>query len=161
MTTEEDRLIVVRRSVDAKLPFRASKGAAGYDLYSAETVTIPPKDRALIATDVAIVIPTGYYGQIKSRSSLAINKVDVKGSTVGEDYTKAGVVDSDYRGKIGVVLANEGIGEYEVKKGDRIAQLVIVKILIADVIELTEAEFDDFDGFVTRRGSGGFGSTGK
>mmetsp|Transcript_50 Transcript_50/g.173 ORF Transcript_50/g.173 Transcript_50/m.173 type:complete len:147 (+) Transcript_50:82-522(+) len=140
-------LRVLRLSSNATLPYRASAGAAGYDLASAENVVIAPKDKALVKTDLAIAVPQGYYGRIAPRSSLALKKfIDVG----------AGVVDSDYRGNVGVVLFNFSNEPFEVKQGDRIAQLILEAIATPPVEEVQDA-----DALVaTERGGGGFGSTG-
>lgn len=97
-----------------------------------------------VPTGVRVAVPPGYYGRVAPRSGLAVKKfVDVG----------AGVIDADYRGDIGVVLFNLSDVPFEVKRGDRIAQLVIEKISMGDVIQVES--LDD-----TQRGDGGFGSTG-
>ena len=106
-------------SGDAAVPVRGSAGAAGYDLSAAHDCLVPAHGKALIKTDVAMAIPDGYYCQIAPRSSLAWkNHIDVG----------AGVIDSDYRGNIGVILFNHGSTELKVEKGMRIAQIIITKI---------------------------------
>ncbi|KAI9361651.1 mitochondrial deoxyuridine 5'-triphosphate nucleotidohydrolase, partial [Zopfochytrium polystomum] len=128
----------------ARLPTRGSAGAAGYDLYSAVTTTIPPHSRSVVATDISVAIPAGTYGRVAPRSGLAVKHfIDVG----------AGVVDSDYRGPLGVVLFNFGGVPFDVQQGDRIAQLILEKYLVADAVVVDE--LDD-----TERGDGGFGSTG-
>lgn len=129
----------------AQLPKRCSSHAAGCDIYSAETTTIAANSRKLISTGIAIEIPQNHYGRIAPRSSLAVNY----GIQVG-----AGVIDSDYRGEVKILLFNHGTDTFEIKQGDRIAQLIVEKIsmpVIQERIDLTE----------TVRGQGGFGSTGK
>lgn len=92
-----DMLKVKRLSEHAKLPARGSARAAGYDLFSAEATKIPAKGKALVKTDIAIAVPTGHYGRVAPRSSLAWkNHIDVG----------AGVIDEDYRGPVGVILYN-------------------------------------------------------
>lgn len=114
-------------------------------IFSAVDAIIPAQGKALIATDLSIAVPIGTYGRVAPRSGLAVKHfLDVG----------AGVVDADYRGPLGIVMFNFGKNDYEVKKGDRIAQLVLEKIVMADV-----AEVEDLDD--TERGAGGFGSTGK
>ncbi|XP_045183853.2 deoxyuridine 5'-triphosphate nucleotidohydrolase-like [Mercenaria mercenaria] len=126
-------------------PTRGSKLAAGYDLYSAYDVAIPPKGKALVKTDIQIGLPDGCYGRVAPRSGLAHKHfIDVG----------AGVIDQDYRGNVGVVMFNFGEAEFEVKAGDRIAQLICEKIFLPELQE--EKSLDD-----TERGDGGFGSTGK
>ncbi|KAI9205199.1 dUTPase-like protein [Polychytrium aggregatum] len=137
-------LLVKKLSKNAQLPKRGSPGAAGYDLYSAASMSIPPRSRAVVPTDIAIALPPGTYGRVAPRSGLAVKHfIDVG----------AGVVDSDYRGTLGIVLFNFGEQEFKIEQGDRIAQLILEKIEIADVQEVEE--LDD-----TERGEGGFGSTG-
>jgi dUTP pyrophosphatase len=134
-------------SNDARAPGRADEGAAGYDLFSAEDVIIPVKTRKLVSTDISIQIPHETYARVAPRSGLsAKNWIDVG----------AGVIDESYRGIVKVLLINNGSNDFQVKIGDRIAQLIIEKcfypeILIVDSIEELEE---------TSRGSGGFGSTG-
>ncbi|XP_052263884.1 deoxyuridine 5'-triphosphate nucleotidohydrolase-like isoform X2 [Dreissena polymorpha] len=125
-------------------PTRGSKLAAGYDLYSAYDAVIPARGKAVVKTDIQISLPDGCYGRVAPRSGLAAkNFIDVG----------AGVIDQDYRGNVGVVMFNFGDADFEVKAGDRIAQLICERIYLPDLIE--EKSLDDTD-----RGSGGFGSTG-
>ncbi|XP_051513026.1 deoxyuridine 5'-triphosphate nucleotidohydrolase-like [Myxocyprinus asiaticus] len=131
-------------SEHATTPSRGSNRAAGFDLYSAYDYSIRPMDKALVKTDIQIAIPQGYYGRVAPRSGLAVkNFIDVG----------AGVVDEDYRGNLGVVLFNFGKETFEVKKGDRIAQLICERICYPDLLELQTLD-------ETERGAGGFGSTG-
>jgi dUTP pyrophosphatase len=141
MTSE---LLVRKLSKNATLPVRSTKNAAGYDIAAAHSVTIPKKGRMLVKTDLAIALPEGYYGRIAPRSGLALKH----GIDVG-----AGVIDPDYRGPLGVVLFNHGDTDFEVKQGDRIAQLIIESIATPKVIEVDSLN-------ETERKSGGFGSTG-
>ncbi|XP_021081954.2 deoxyuridine 5'-triphosphate nucleotidohydrolase, mitochondrial [Mesocricetus auratus] len=135
----------VRLSEHATAPTRGSARAAGYDLYSAYDYTIPPMEKAIVKTDIQIAVPSGCYGRVAPRSGLAVKHfIDVG----------AGVIDEDYRGNVGVVLFNFGKEKFEVKKGDRIAQLICERIFYPDLEEVKT--LDD-----TERGSGGFGSTGK
>ena len=138
-------LKVKRLSENALLPKRASQGSAGYDLFSTKDTCIHGGEKKVINTDIVVEIPEGYYGRIAPRSGLASKKfIDVG----------AGVIDSDYRGNVGVLLFNLGKDDFEIKKCDRIAQLIIEKIITPEVEEV----FDIED---TNRGSGGFGSTGN
>ena len=137
-------LRVKKLAQDAILPTRGSGGAVGYDLYSTDEVMVPPTHRALVGTSVAIVLPPGVYGRVAPRSGLAVKH----GIQVG-----AGVVDPDYTGEVKVVLFNHGDKDFEVKKGDRIAQLVLERCETPPVEEVGTVEETD-------RGSGGFGSTG-
>lgn len=137
-------------SANATMPQRGSKQAAGYDLFSANTVdvTVPAHGKALIMTDLTIAVPEGYYGRVAPRSGLATKHfVDVG----------AGVIDSDYRGNVGVVLFNFSNVDFVVKPKDRIAQLIIEKIATPELVLVTEFEEAIKS---TERGTGGFGSTG-
>ncbi|XP_010263699.1 PREDICTED: deoxyuridine 5'-triphosphate nucleotidohydrolase-like [Nelumbo nucifera] len=137
-------LRVKKLSEKAILPTRASPLSAGYDLSSAAETKVPARGKALVPTDLSIGIPDGTYARIAPRSGLAWkHSIDVG----------AGVIDADYRGPVGVVLFNHSDADFEVKPGDRIAQLIIEKIMTPDVLEV-----EDLDS--TQRGSGGFGSTG-
>ena len=134
----------VRISSNAHAPTKGSPFAAGYDLYSAVDVTIAAHDKAIIPTDLKVAVPPGTYGRVAPRSGLAAKSfIDVG----------AGVVDEDYRGPLGVVLFNHANADFEVKQGDRIAQLICEKIVYPELVEV-----EDLD--QTERGEGGFGSTG-
>ncbi|XP_021049953.1 deoxyuridine 5'-triphosphate nucleotidohydrolase, mitochondrial isoform X1 [Mus pahari] len=142
---DDTSLRFVRLSDHATAPTRGSARAAGYDLYSAYDYTISPMEKAIVKTDIQIAVPSGCYGRVAPRSGLAVKHfIDVG----------AGVIDEDYRGNVGVVLFNFGKEKFEVKKGDRIAQLICERISYPDIEEVQT--LDD-----TERGSGGFGSTGK
>ena len=128
----------------AKLPFRGSTRAAGYDLHAAEKCTIPANSRGVVKIGIAIEIPEGLYARIAPRSGLSVKKsIDVG----------AGVVDRDYRGEIGVVLINHSSKDFEVNVGDRIAQMILEQIKTPEVEE--QANLDQ-----TERGEKGFGSIG-
>merc|ERR1719435_732964 len=132
-------------SEHAKAPTRGSVDAAGYDLYAAEEKVIEPGKRACVKTDIQIEVPSGTYGRVAPRSGLAAKH----GMDVG-----AGVIDKDYRGNVMVLLFNFGDAAFNVHPGDRIAQLVLEKISMAELEELPTLDETD-------RGDGGFGSTGK
>ncbi|KAM9275528.1 deoxyuridine 5'-triphosphate nucleotidohydrolase, mitochondrial [Morus bassanus] len=139
------RLRFTKLSENASTPSRGSPRAAGYDLYSAYDCVIPPMEKAVVKTDIQIALPSGCYGRVAPRSGLAAKHfIDVG----------AGVIDEDYRGNVGVVLFNFGKENFEVKKGDRIAQLICERIFYPELEEVQA--LDD-----TERGEGGFGSTGK
>ncbi|KAF8314609.1 dUTPase-like protein [Cantharellus anzutake] len=142
--TTRSNLLIKRHSEKAKLPTRGSALAAGYDLYSAETRTIPAGGKALIDTQVSIAVPIGTYGRVAPRSGLASKFMIATG---------AGVIDADYRGIVFVLLFNHSDKEFLVSEGDRIAQLIIEKIETPEAIEVQDLE-------ETLRGTGGFGSTG-
>ncbi|MBA3940038.1 MAG: dUTP diphosphatase [Sphingopyxis sp.] len=128
------------------LPAYASDGAAGMDVVAAETLTIRPGTRHAVATGFAMAIPVGYEVQVRPRSGLALKH----GITC---LNTPGTIDSDYRGEVKVILANLGDEPFDIKRGDRIAQLVP-----APVQRAAFAEVETLD--ETARGAGGFGSTG-
>lgn len=129
------------------LPRYASEDAVGLDVTSAEELTLQPGERHAVATGFAIEIPRGYEVQVRPRSGLAIKH----GITC---LNTPGTIDSDYRGEVKVILVNLGQEPFEIRRGERIAQLVPASVLQADFVEVAElAE--------TVRGSGGFGSTGR
>jgi len=134
---------VKRLSDDAKLPKRAYD-SIGYDLYSIEDVELLKHDVKKVRTGIAIEIPEGYVGIIKERSSVGSKGVAIR----------AGVIDPDYRGEVIVVLHNIDNVYHKIKKGDKVAQLLIVPVLIDDVIEVEELT-------PTERGANGFGSSDK
>ncbi|XP_053934130.1 deoxyuridine 5'-triphosphate nucleotidohydrolase, mitochondrial isoform X2 [Cuculus canorus] len=141
----DGRLRFAKLSDNAVTPSRGSARAAGYDLYSAYDCVIPPMEKAVVKTDIQIALPSGCYGRVAPRSGLAAKHfIDVG----------AGVIDEDYRGNVGVVLFNFGKEAFQVKKGDRIAQLICERIFYPELEEVQA--LDD-----TERGEGGFGSTGK
>jgi len=128
------------------LPAYASEGAAGMDVVAAETLTLRPGARHAVATGFAMAIPAGYEVQVRPRSGLALKY----GVTC---LNTPGTIDSDYRGEVKVILANLGDEAFEIKRGDRVAQLVP-----APVQRAAFAEVETLD--ETVRGAGGFGSTG-
>ena len=136
---------------DLPLPAYATAGAAGLDLLAAvETdLTLAPGGRAAVPTGLALALPEGWEAQVRPRSGLALKH----GVTV---LNSPGTVDADYRGEVKVILANLGDAPFVIKRGERIAQLVV-----APVAQLTWAEVPDADHLpATARGAGGFGSTG-
>lgn len=137
-------LLIKRHSERAKIPTRGSALAAGYDLYSAEKKTVPAHGKALIDTQLSIMVPNGTYGRIAPRSGLA-SKYMID--------TGAGVIDADYRGVVHILLYNLSDKDFEVEEGDRIAQLILERIYTPPVFEVEELD-------ETVRGAGGFGSTG-
>ncbi|XXQ35230.1 Deoxyuridine 5'-triphosphate nucleotidohydrolase [Plasmodiophora brassicae] len=139
------QLAVKRLTPSAVLPSRGSAFSAGYDLSSSEACVVPAHGKALVPTGLSIALPAGVYGRIAPRSGLAWkHHIDVG----------AGVVDRDYRGPVGVVLFNHSSSDFKIEAGDRIAQLILERIVDdADVVEM-----DDLP--ESERGSQGFGSTG-
>jgi dUTP pyrophosphatase len=129
------------------LPAYATAHAAGMDVVAAESVTLAPGGRHAVATGFAIAIPEGYEVQVRPRSGLALKH----GITC---LNTPGTIDADYRGEVKVILANLGDRDFEVVRGERIAQLVPAPVVRA---RFSEAETLD----ETDRGGGGFGSTGR
>ena len=128
------------------LPAYESEHAAGMDLRAAEDAILPPGGRALVATGFAIELPDGFEAQVRPRSGLAAKH----GVTL---LNSPGTIDADYRGEIKVMLINHGEAAFAVKRGDRIAQMVV-----APVTRVVLKETPELSG--TARGQGGFGSTG-
>lgn len=128
------------------VPSYESDGAAGMDICAAESVVVRTGRRAAIATGFAFAIPEGYEIQVRPRSGLAFKN----GMTV---LNTPGTIDSDYRGEIKVILVNLGDEDFQINKGDRIAQIVAAPVQRAIMNEVDS--LDD-----TERGTGGFGSTG-
>lgn len=131
---------------DLPLPAYATDGAAGMDVVSAEDVTLAPGARHAVATGLALAIPAGFEIQVRPRSGLALKH----GITVPNT---PGTIDSDYRGELKVILINHGGEPFQIRRGDRVAQLVLAPVTRAGWLEVDE--LDD-----TARGAGGFGSTG-
>jgi dUTP pyrophosphatase len=129
------------------LPSYATPGAAGMDVVAAEELTLSPGQRHAVATGFALAIPDGYEVQVRPRSGLALKH----GITC---LNTPGTIDSDYRGEVKVILANLGNEPFEIRRGERIAQLVPAPVLKAEFREV--ATLDE-----TQRGAGGFGSTGR
>lgn len=136
---------VKKLSYDSIIPTRGSDSAVGYDLYGNMDCLIRSSERGLVSTGITIVLPSGVYGRIAPRSGLAVKH----GIQVG-----AGVIDPDYTGELKVVLFNHGEKDFEIKKGDRIAQLILEKCETPPIEEINIVEETD-------RGSEGFGSTGN
>ena len=130
------------------LPAYKTKGASGVDLHANldEAVCLRSLDRALIPTGLYVEIPQGYEAQVRARSGLALKK----GLSLPNGI---GTIDSDYRGELKVIVVNLGRDELIIEDGDRIAQMVIMKIEQADFIEVKELSDSE-------RGEGGFGHTG-
>ncbi len=134
---------VQRLREGARLPERQSAGAAGYDIYAAADTLVPARGRALVPSGIAIALPEGYEGQVRPRSGLALRY------GLSAHF---GTIDSDYRGELQVLLHNDADADYKVQAGDRVAQLVIAPVILAD---FAEESLDP-----TERGEGGFGHTG-
>ncbi len=143
-------VFVKRLTETAKIPAKAHETDAGYDLYADEEYVLLPNGRVVVKTGIAIEIPAGFYGRVAPRSGLAVKS--------GLDVL-AGVIDSAFRGEVGVVLyntnslnANDPI--IKINKGQKIAQLIIEKCFSPNFIEVNELQESD-------RGIDGFGSTGN
>lgn len=133
---------------DLPLPSYQSVGSSGLDLCAAvvEDLTLQPGDIKLIPTGLSISLPRGYEAQIRARSGLALR--------YGLGLVNSpGTIDSDYRGEVGLIVINWGKGPFTIKRGDRIAQMVISKVYRATVQEMDEIDS-------TQRGEGGFGHSG-
>ena len=129
-----------------ELPEYATDGAAGMDVLAAEDVTLAPGARHAVATGLAVAIPPDYEIQVRPRSGLALKH----GVTV---LNTPGTIDSDYRGELKVILINLGDTDFAVRRGDRVAQLVLAPVVRASWLKVDELD-------ETLRGEGGFGSTG-
>jgi dUTP pyrophosphatase len=140
------RIPIVREDPGLELPAYARAGDAGLDLVAAEAVTLAPGDRRLVPTGLRIAIPEGHAGLVLPRSGLALRS----GVTV---LNAPGLIDSGYRGEVGVLLVNHGDLTVTVGRGERIAQLVIQAVARAEFVEMADLPS-------SRRGIGGFGSTG-
>ena len=152
MTAPQDPppLLVLRLDAAAAVPRRMSDGAAGLDLAAclpAGPVTLAPGERRLVPTGLAVAIPPGYEGQVRARSGLAVRH----GIAI---VNAPGTIDADYRGELKVILINLGDAPFEIRHGERVAQLVL-----APVAMLAPHEVEVLPPAV--RGAAGFGSTGR
>ena len=146
------RLAVVRLDHELPMPSRAHDGDAGVDLYSAQDIELAPGHRALVSTGVAVAIPFGMVGLVHPRSGLA--------ARVGLSIVNSpGTIDAGYRGEIKVALINLDPGRpIIVHRGDRIAQLLVQRVELPELVEVTS--FDEAGLADTSRGDGGHGSSG-
>jgi len=142
------RLAVRRLEADARLPSRSYDDDAGFDLYAAEAATVPAGGRASVRTGIALEIPERHAGLVLPRSGLAAEH--------GIALVNApGLIDAGYRGEVRVLLLNTDAGEdFEIAVGDRIAQLLVVRVEAPDVVEVDELA-------TSERGEAGFGSSGR
>ena len=142
-------VMVARMDDGARLPTRGSEYAAGWDLYSLEEYVVPFRKSVKLRTGLRVAIPVGYEGQVRARSSLGSKGLILPHSI--------GTIDADYRGELFVLMTWIGEGEsYRVKAGERIAQLLISPIPEISFKEVSIEQLGD-----TKRGDGGFGSTGR
>ena len=149
MHSHEPVPVMVKRlpgNDDLPLPAYATAGAAGMDVVSAEDIDLAPGARHAVATGLAMAIPEGFEIQVRPRSGLALKH----GVTVPNT---PGTIDSDYRGELKVIMINLGAEMFSIRRGDRVAQLVLAPVTQASWLEVET--LDD-----TARGTGGFGSTG-
>lgn len=135
---------IVLLNKDAKIPQKGTQKSAGFDLYSSEELIIKPKTRSLVSTGIKISIPDDCYGQIAPRSGLSLKGIDIG----------AGVIDSDYRGEIKILLLNNSENDFKVEIGSKIAQIIFKKIYNSFTFQVVDVLDETF------RGSNGFGSTG-
>lgn len=143
-------VVIKLKKLDEGLPTPryANIGDAGLDLYAAEDVTLAPGQRAMISTGIAVAIAPGYAGFVQPRSGLAAKQ----GFSI---VNTPGLIDSGYRGEIKVIGINtDQAASIELKRGDRVAQLVIQEVPVVELVEVDELD-------ETERSVGGFGSTGK
>ena len=138
------KLKVKKIADEALLPTKHKPHDAAFDLYAVNDILIPIGTTDIVHTGICIEIPSGYFGKIESRSSLAKRGI----------FCTAGVIDSGYRGEVMIVMNNMSQQNYPIKQGDRIAQMIIHRVEIIEVVT-SESLDEDLD-----RG-GGFGSSGK
>jgi dUTP pyrophosphatase len=150
-TTIRIELTMLLHGQGLALPSYQTEHAAGLDLLAAvpegHPLTLLPGQYALVPTGLTLALPEGYEAQVRPRSGLAAKH----GVTV---LNAPGTMDADYRGEIGVLLINHGAEPFAIKRGERIAQMVIAPVARAELVAVTELSS-------TARGSGGFGSTGR
>jgi len=151
MTETAIQILRLPHSEGLPLPAYETAGSAGMDLRAAvpedQPMTLAPGQRALVPTGLKIALPLGYEAQVRARSGLALKHGIICPNAPG-------TIDSDYRGECGVILANIGAEPFVIRRGERIAQLVIAKHERAEWVEVVTLE-------ETTRGTGGFGSTGR
>ena len=142
------RVLITRLDKDLPAPQYAKPGDAGADVYSRIDLSIPPGERALVPTGIAIAIPYGYAAFAHPRSGLAIK--------YGVGMVNApGTIDAGYRGELQIIIINHDLQDtFHIKRGDRIAQLVFQQVERAEFVEVEELPGSG-------RGDGGFGSTGR
>lgn len=136
-----------RLTIAAEAPKVATAGSAGADISSAADVTIKPGETKLIPTGLVMEIPVGHVGLMFPRSGISLN-------TPLRQPNSVGVIDSDYRGEVCGMFTNTGSEDVEIRRGDRIAQMIVLPIPGVEWVEVAELG-------ETERGTGGFGSTGR
>jgi dUTP pyrophosphatase len=140
------QLHVKRLTPTATLPVRATENASCFDVCADLDGVIPPGERILVKTGLAVAVPPGFEIQVRSRSGLALKQ----GVAV---LNSPGTVDADYRGEVGVILMNHGREPFAFKRGDRVAQIGVYRVEMCAAVEVEVLES-------TVRGAGGFGHTG-
>jgi dUTP pyrophosphatase len=140
------QLHVKRLTPTATLPVRATENASCFDVCADLDGVIPPGERMLVKTGLAVAVPPGFEVQVRSRSGLALKQ----GVAV---LNAPGTVDADYRGEVGVILMNHGRDPFAFKRGDRVAQIGVYRVEMCAAVEVEVLES-------TARGAGGFGHTG-
>jgi len=144
--SENLKIKIKKIKENAILPHYAHDGDSGVDLYSTEDYVLKPGERVLVSTGIKMAIPKGYEGQVRPKSGLALKH----GITT---CNSPGTIDSGYRGEVRVIVINHGNEEFKITSGMKIAQMIFNKVEEAEFEEVEE--LDD-----TKRGQGGFGSTG-
>lgn len=145
-----DKLIVSKINEDGRIPEKGTAQSAGFDLYASEAISIPAGETIAVPTKITIGLPGGTYGRIAPRSGLALNHSLI---------VNGGVIDRDYTGEIKVIIHNLGKNTYNVKRHDRIAQLILEVYRDVQVFEMTKEQYERLKRVGTR-GDKGFGSTG-
>jgi deoxyuridine 5'-triphosphate nucleotidohydrolase len=140
-----DNVLQVKRlTSDAIMPFRKTILSAGFVISANESIVIPRRSRVVVKTGLSITCPPGTYGRIAPLREMVVSN---------SIYVGAGVIDADYRGEIGVILFNFDDVPFTVMKGEGIAQMILEKIYVGDIMEVNQLA-------TTKRGSDGYGSTG-
>lgn len=138
---------LLKLDVDLPTPSHSHPGDGGTDLYSRIDSVLEPRERQMVPTGIAVAVPEGYAGLVVPRSGLAARH--------GIGVVNApGLLDSGYRGEVNVILVNHGSEAFTITRGDRIAQLVVVPVVVQEFVEVEQLP-------PSTRGSGGFGSTGR
>jgi len=152
------KLLVKKLDADAIIPTKKYSSDAGFDIYAFESMIIPPWERRAVLTKISFTVPEGTYGRIAPRSGLSIRECKAD-KTIGGIDIGAGVIDEGYRGEVKIIMINNSNEEYTVKRGDRIAQLILERHACdAEIHEVSN--LDQIAG-QSDRGTKGFGSSGK
>jgi dUTP pyrophosphatase len=138
---------LLKLDVDLPTPSHSHPGDGGTDLFSRIDTVLEPRERQMVPTGIAVAVPDGYAGLVVPRSGLAVSH--------GIGVVNApGLLDAGYRGEVNVILVNHGREPFTINRGDRIAQLVVVPVVVQEFVEVDELP-------ASSRGDGGFGSTGR